>query len=71
MSSLQETAFDYEAAVWTCQLLPYRIIACRDRIQYIVQRREEAMYRKRCFTCQSSTGVTAQCPSAYDLEQWQ
>lgn len=23
---------------------------------------------KRCFTCQSSTGVTAQCPSAYDLE---
>ena len=27
--------------------------------------------RKRCFTCQSSTGVTAQCPSAYDLEQWQ
>ena len=47
MSSLQETAFDYEAAVWTCQLLPYRIIACRDRIQYIVQRREETMYRKR------------------------
>ena len=45
MSSLQETAFDYEAAVWTCQLLPYRIIACRDRIQYIVQRREETMYR--------------------------
>lgn len=35
MTSLQETAFDYEAAVWTCQLLPYRIIACRDRIQYI------------------------------------
>jgi hypothetical protein len=45
MSSLAETSFDYEGVVWTCALLPYRIIVCRDAIQYIVQRREETMYR--------------------------
>jgi len=45
MSSLAETSFDYGAVVWTCALLPYRIIACRDAIQYIVQVRNEKAYR--------------------------
>ena len=45
MSSLAETSFDYEGVVWTCALLPYRIIACRDAIQYIVQVRNEKAYR--------------------------
>ena len=45
MSSLAETPFDYGAVVWTCALLPYRIIACRDAIQYIVQVRNEKAYR--------------------------
>ena len=45
MSSLAETSFDYEGVVWTCLLLPYRIIACRDAIQYIVQVRNEKAYR--------------------------
>ena len=45
MSSLAETSFDYEGVVWTCALLPYRIIACRDAIQYIVQIRNEKAYR--------------------------
>ena len=44
-SSLAETSFDYEGIVWTCALLPYRIIACRDAIQYIVQVRNEKAYR--------------------------
>jgi hypothetical protein len=43
--SLQETSFDYEGVVWTCALLPYQIIACRDAIQYIVQVRNEKAYR--------------------------
>ena len=37
MSSSAETSFDYEGVVWTCVLLPYRILVCRDAIQYIVQ----------------------------------
>ena len=45
MSSLAETSFDYGAVVWTCALLRYRIIACRDAIQYIVQVRNEKAYR--------------------------
>lgn len=45
MSSLAETSFDYEGVVWTSALLPYRIIACRDAIQYIVQVRNEKAYR--------------------------
>ena len=45
MSSSAETSFDYEGVVWTCVLLPYRIIACRDAIQYIVQVRNEKAYR--------------------------
>ena len=36
MSSLAETSFNYEGVVWTCALLPYRIIICRDAIQYIM-----------------------------------
>ncbi len=36
---------DYDGVVWTCALLPYRIIACRDAIQYIVQVRNEKAYR--------------------------
>ena len=45
MISLAETSFDYEGVVWTCALLPYRIIACRDAIQYIVQVRNAKAYR--------------------------
>ena len=45
MSSLAETSFDYEGVVWTCALLPYRIIVCRDAIQYIVQIRNAKAYR--------------------------
>ena len=45
MSSLAETSFNYEGVVWTCALLPYRIIACRDAIQYIVQVRNAKAYR--------------------------
>ena len=45
MSSLAETSFDYEGVVWTCALLPYRIIVCRDAIQYIVQVRNAKAYR--------------------------
>ena len=45
MSNLAETSFNYEAVVWTCVLLPYRIIVCRDAIQYIVQVRNEKAYR--------------------------
>lgn len=45
MSNLAETSFDYEGVVWTCALLPYRIIVCRDAIQYIVQVRNAKAYR--------------------------
>jgi len=45
MSSLSETSFDYEGVVWSCALLPYRIIVCRDAIQYIVQVRNARAYR--------------------------
>ena len=45
MSSLAETSFNYEGVVWTCALLPYRIIICRDAIQYIVQVRNAKAYR--------------------------
>ena len=49
MSSSAETSFDYDGVVWTCALLPYRIIACRDAIQYIVQVRNEKAYRSLSF----------------------
>ena len=49
MSSLAETSFDYEGVVWTCALLPYRIIVCRDAIQYIVQVRNAKAYRNLSF----------------------
>lgn len=45
MSSSAETSFDYKGVVWTSVLLPYRIIACRDAIQYFVQVRNEKAYR--------------------------
>ena len=45
MSNSAETSFDYEGVVWTCGLLPYRIIVCRDAIQYIVQVRNAKAYR--------------------------
>ena len=45
MSSLAETSLDYEGVVWSCALLPYRIIVCRDAIQYIVQVRNAKAYR--------------------------
>ena len=47
--SLQETSFDYGHVVWTCSLLPYRIIVCVDCIQYIVQLREQSSYRNLSF----------------------
>ena len=47
--SLQETSFDYDHVVWTCSLLPYRIIVCVDCIQYIVQLREQSSYRNLSF----------------------
>ena len=43
--SLAETSFTYENKAWECALLPYRIIVCKDHIQYIVQLREQAMCR--------------------------
>lgn len=43
--SSQETNFNYKRIIWTCDLLPYRIIACRDAIQYIVQVRNKKAYR--------------------------
>ena len=43
--SLAETSFTYEHKVWECALLPYRIIVCKDHIQYIVQLREQTMCR--------------------------
>ena len=45
MSSLAETSLDYEGVVWSCALLPYRIIVCRHAIQYIVQVRNAKAYR--------------------------
>ena len=43
--SLAETSFTYENKVWECALLPYRIIVCKDVIQYIVQLREQIKCR--------------------------
>ena len=43
--SSAETSFIYENKAWECTLLPYRIIVCKDAIQYIVQLREQAMCR--------------------------
>ena len=47
--SLAETSFTYENKVWECALLPYRIIVCKDGIQYIVQLREQIKYRNLSF----------------------
>ena len=47
--SLQETSFEYEHILWVCEFLPYRIIVCVDAIQYIVQKREQNMYRNLSF----------------------
>jgi len=43
--SKAETSFTYENKAWECALLPYRIIVCKDHIQYIVQLREQTMCR--------------------------
>ena len=47
--SLAETSFTYENKVWECALLPYRIIVCKDGMQYIVQLREDIKYRNLSF----------------------
>ena len=47
--SKAETSFTYENKVWECALLPYRIIVCKDGIQYIVQLREQIKYRNLSF----------------------
>ena len=47
--SSAETSFNYDNTVWECVLLPYRIIVCKDGIQYIVQLREEIKYRNLSF----------------------
>ena len=43
--SKAEASFTYENKVWECALLPYRIIVCKDGIQYIVQLREQIKCR--------------------------
>ena len=47
--SSAETSFNYDNTVWECVLLPYRIIVCKDGIQYIVQLREDIKYRNLSF----------------------
>ena len=47
--SLAETSFTYENKVWECALLPYRIIVCKDGIQYIVQLREQIKCRNMSY----------------------
>jgi len=48
MSSAQ-TSLNYEYKVWECTLLPYRVIVCKDHIQYIVQLQEHTMCRNLSF----------------------
>ena len=47
--SKAETSFTYENKVWDCALLPYRIIVCKDGIQYIVQLREQIKCRNMSY----------------------
>lgn len=47
--SKAETSFTYENKAWECALLPYRIIVCKDGIQYIVQLKEQIKYRNLSF----------------------
>ena len=47
--SKAETSFTYENKVWECALLPYRIIVCKDGIQYIVQLREQIKCRNMSY----------------------
>lgn len=47
--SSAETSFIYENKVWECALLPYRIIVCKDHIQYIVQLREQIKCRNMSY----------------------
>ena len=47
--SAAETHFDYEGKVWECIFLPYRIVVCKDGLQYIVQLREQIKYRNLSF----------------------
>ena len=47
--SSAETSLTYENKVWECTLLPYRIIVCKDHIQYIVQLQEHTMCRNLSF----------------------
>jgi hypothetical protein len=47
--SKAETSFAYENKVWECALLPYRIIVCKDGIQYIVQLREQIKCRNMSY----------------------
>ena len=47
--SAAETHFDYEGKVWECIFLPYRIVVCKDGLQYIVQLREQIKCRNMSF----------------------
>ena len=47
--SSAETHFYYVGKVWECALLPYRIIVCKENIQYIVQLRELTKCRNLSF----------------------
>ena len=47
--SAAEAHFDYEGTVWECIFLPYRIVVCKDGLQYIVQLREQIKCRNMSF----------------------
>ena len=47
--SSAEKHFYYVGKVWECALLPYRIIVCKENIQYIVQLRELTKCRNLSF----------------------
>ena len=59
--SLAETSFTYENKAWECALLPYRIIVCKDHIQYIVQLREQIKCRNLSYHMEWS-GIAKRYP---------
>ena len=47
--STAETHFDYIDIVWECSFLPYRVVICKENIQYIVQLREQIKCRNMSY----------------------
>ena len=47
--STAETHFDCIDIVWECSFLPYRVVICKDGIQYIVQLREQIKCRNMSY----------------------